>query len=241
MRLLRISAGCDGAGRVELDPTRMCGLLVGLPDVVVVGVVDVAGCPLRVHVEVPVERTGCSGCGTRAWVKDRPSVELVDLPAFGRPAPLVWRKHRWSCPEPDCGAGSWTGEHRAIAPARAAMTDRAGRWVTLQVGREGRTVADVARELGCDWHTINDAVMTYGVPLVDDPNRIGTVEALGLDETLFCRQGRWRRQRWCTSVVDVGRPAQLLESCSTFSRRATRRDLLATATPRWNPMSRITC
>src|SRR5829696_1187769 len=33
--------------------------------------------------------------------------------------------------------------------------------------------------------------------------RIGEVSALGLDETLFCRTGRWRTQQWCTSIVDV--------------------------------------
>jgi len=32
-----------------------------------------------------------------------------------------------------------------------------------------------------------------------------------LDETLFARTGRWRTQQWCTSIVDVGRPAQLLD------------------------------
>jgi transposase len=91
------------------------------------------------------------------------------------------------------------------------MTDRAGRWVTVQVGREGRTVAEVARQLGCDWHTVMDAVIAYGTPLVEDPHRIGPVTALGLDETLFARTGKWRTQRWCTSIVDVGRPAQLLD------------------------------
>jgi transposase len=64
-------------------------------------------------------------------------------------------------------------------------------------------VAEVARELGCDWHTVNDAVIAYGTPLVEDPARIGDVDALGLDETLFCRAGRWRTQQWCTSIVDV--------------------------------------
>ena len=84
------------------------------------------------------------------------------------------------------------------------MTDRAGRWVTVQVGREGRTVAEVARELGCDWHTVNDAVMAYGGALIDtDVDRIGDVTALGLDETLFRRAGKWRTQHWCTSIVDV--------------------------------------
>ena len=47
-------------------------------------------------------------------------------------------------------------EARSIAAARLVMTDRAGRWVTEQVGRWGRTVNEVAVELGCDWHTIND-------------------------------------------------------------------------------------
>jgi transposase len=64
-------------------------------------------------------------------------------------------------------------------------------------------VSEVAADLGCDWHTVNDAVIAYGEPLVDDPDRFGPVEALGLDETLFARQGRWRRQSWSTSIVDV--------------------------------------
>jgi transposase len=37
-----------------------------------------------------------------------------------------------------------------------------------------------------------DAVAAYGTPLVEDPDRIGPVTALGLDETLFARTGRWR-------------------------------------------------
>ena len=90
------------------------------------------------------------------------------------------------------------------------MTDRAGRWVTEQVGRLKRSVNELAVELGCDWHTINDTVIAYGTPLVEDPARIGEVEALGLDETLFARLGRWRTQHWSTSVVDVRR-GQLLD------------------------------
>jgi hypothetical protein len=47
------------------------------------------------------------------------------------------------------------------------------------VGKLGRTVAEVARELGCDWHTVNDTVLAYGEALVDDdPDRIGGVTAL---------------------------------------------------------------
>ena len=181
----------------------MCELLVGLPDVKVLAVDDVVGEPLRVHVETREPRPACPSCGGDVSIKDRPPVELVDLAVFGRRARLVWRKHRWSCPSSTCSMRSWTGEHPAIAAPRLGMTDRAGRWVTEQVGRHGRTVNEIAVELGCDWHTINDTVLAYGTPLIEDPDRIGEPTALGLDETLFCRVGTWRRQSWSTSIVDV--------------------------------------
>src|SRR5690606_10502095 len=98
-----------------------------------------------------------------------------------------------------CPVGSFTETATHIAAARLVMTDRAGRWVTEQVGRHKRSVNEVAVELGCDWHTINDTVIAYGTPLVEDPDRIGDVDALGLDETLFARLGRWRHQHWSTS------------------------------------------
>jgi transposase len=102
--------------------------------------------------------------------------ELVDLPCFGRPTRLVWHKHRWRCPEASCLTTSWIGEELRIGAPRQAMTDRAGRWVTEQVGRYARSVNEVAIEIGCGWHTINDTVIAYGTALVDDPNRFGTVD-----------------------------------------------------------------
>ena len=153
---------------MEVDPTRMCELLVGLPAVRVLGIVDEVNGPLWIHVETRAERPVCGGCGGAVTIKDRPVVALVDLPAFGRPARLLWRKHRWSCVSATCPVGSWTEEALGIAAARLVMTDRAGRWVTEQVGRWGRTVNEVAVELGCDWHTINDTVLAFGTALVDD-------------------------------------------------------------------------
>jgi transposase len=196
---------------VEVKPTRMCELLVGLPDVNVLGVGDAAGDALRVHIETrrsaPV---ACLACGVVAKVKDRSEVELVDLPAFGRSVRLVWRKVRWRCAEPDCATGSWTEEDRRIAAPRVTMTDRAGRWVTEQVGRCARSVSELARELGCDWHTVNDAVVAYGEALVDEPGRYGDVRALGLDEVLFVRRGEFHRQEFSTSICDVD-AGQLLD------------------------------
>lgn len=195
---------------METNATRMCALLVGLPDVNVIGVEDDDGQPLRVHVETTAEFAGCAGCGTKAWSKGRRRVELVDLPAFGRPAVLVWHKRRWCCPDGSCDVGTFTEVQPAIAAARAGVTDRAGRWMCRQVGH-GRSVSAVADELGCDWHTVMDAVVAYGTPLIDDPGRIDEVTALGLDETLFVREGEWNRRSWVTSIVDVTRPAQLLD------------------------------
>ena len=66
-----------------------------------------------IHVETLPARTDWPDCGVVAQVKDRPLVELVDLPAFGRPSRLVWHKRRWRCPEMNCPTGSWTVGYEA--------------------------------------------------------------------------------------------------------------------------------
>ena len=133
------------------------------------------------------------------------------FPAFGRPVRLMWHKWRWRCPAATCDVASFTEVDEQIAPSRSALTARAGRWATMAVGRDVRPVADVAAELGCDWHTANGAVLAWGEALLAaDCDRVGAVRALGLDETLLGRQGRWRRRDWCTSIVDVQR-GQLLD------------------------------
>jgi transposase len=183
----------------------MCALLVGLPDVVVVGVGDWPSW-LRVTITIDGERPVCS-CGGAVHRHGVREVVLVDLPVFGRPTRLVWRKQRWRCV--GCGC-CWCDEHPEIATTRCALTTRAARWATLQVGRHGRAVADVARDLGCGWHTVMDAVVAIGEQLIDHPDRIGNVTALGLDETLFARVGKFRTQLWSTQIVDVRR-GQLLD------------------------------
>jgi transposase len=182
----------------------MCELLVGLPDVNVLSVIDHHGGPLEVHVESRGIERSCVGCGRGGWVKQRSQITLTDLPCFGRATQLVWHKLRLTCPNDACAMQSWTIEDRRIAAPRMGLTDRAGRWVTLQIGKFGRTVNELAVELGADWHTINDTVIAYGEALIDDdPTRIGTTDALGLDETLFVKLGRFRTKQWATSIVDV--------------------------------------
>src|SRR3984957_10338304 len=124
----------------------MCELLVGLPEVTVLGFEDEVGAPLSIHVETRARRPGCSECGVLARVN----------------------------------------------------------------GRHARTVNEIAIELGCDWHTINDTVVAYGTALVEHKDRFGTVEALGLDEVLFARIGAWHRQEFSTQIIDVN-AGQLLD------------------------------
>src|SRR5512133_2920709 len=116
----------------------MCALLVGLPDV------GVWPSWLRIVITTTAALLGSRACcGVAAHRHGLREVELVDLPVFGRPARLVWRKQRWRCPT---WRRTWTEQDPQIASARCAMTTRAARWATLQVGRHGRSVAEVATD-----------------------------------------------------------------------------------------------
>ena len=211
---------------MECDPTRVCELLVGLGDVEVLGVDDEAGGPLRVHIRRRAPRPACERCGGPLWSDGERSVELVDLPAFGRPARLVWHKRRWRCPDRGCGAGTVTEQDPEIAPPREKLTTRAGRWTTRQGGR-GRPLGEVADELGCSWHPVNASVRRWGEALLEaDTERIAQAEALGLDEHLMWRRGRFRTKAWATGIVDVGR-GQLLDIVAGRTAQAPTRWLLA--------------
>ena len=108
---------------------------------------------------------------------------LVDLPAFGRPVRLRWRKRRWTCPNTDCAIRSFIEQDPTIGPQRALLTSRAARWVTVGVGGRGRSVDEVAAELGCGWHTVNNEVVRWGEALLGaDTDRIGEVGAVGIDK-----------------------------------------------------------
>ena len=195
---------------MECDPMRVCELLVGLGDVEVLGVADEAGEPLGVHIRRTAPRPGCEVCGGVLWSDGEREVELVDLAAFGRPVRLMWHKRRWRCPSRGCGAGTVTEQDPEIAPPREKLTARAGRWATRQAGM-ARPVDEVAAELGCSWHRVNASVRRWGSALLEaDTERISDVEALGLDETLMGRRGRFKDKSWSTSIVDVGR-GQLLD------------------------------
>jgi len=68
---------------VGTNPVRVCELVVGLPDVAVLGVDDDGDGPLRIHVEACLGRPTYPCCrGVVRW-KDRNRVVLMDLPTAG--------------------------------------------------------------------------------------------------------------------------------------------------------------
>ena len=153
---------------METGARRMCTLLVGLPDVRVAAVGEWPSW-LMVRVGSIAAGPSCPGCGRIPHDHGTREGVLVDLPVFGRATRLVMKGQRWLCPNPACTTVTWTEQDPRIASARCALTTRAARWATIQVGRHGRVVSEAATDLGCDWHTVMDAVSVYGQPLIDDP------------------------------------------------------------------------
>jgi transposase len=187
---------------VVTDPSEIVQALVGLKDVRVLHY-ERQGPNVELMIEQVVGTVECPTCGGRAQVKERPVVHYIDLPVYGTPMKLGWKKHRMRCVTPGCPKRSWVlGDHR-IAAKHCLLTTRAAKWATRQVGF-GRTVKEVAGELDCDWHTVNDAVATYGAALLDaDRKRMNRTSAIGLDETSFVRLSRKGHTDYATTVADV--------------------------------------
>ncbi|HEY5111202.1 MAG TPA: ISL3 family transposase [Acidimicrobiales bacterium] len=184
------------------DPTEILEALVGLKDVRVVHF-ERRGADVSLCVEQVIGEVVCPRCQQRAQVKERPVVSYVDLPVYGTPMKLSWKKHRMQCVNDVCSMKSWVLSDHRIAAKNCLLTTRAAKWATMQVGT-GRTVKEVAGELSCDWHTVNDAVTTYGNALLEaDKKRLNQTTALGLDETSFVRLGG-HHTSYLTTVADVG-------------------------------------
>ncbi|MHB8329454.1 MAG: ISL3 family transposase [Acidimicrobiales bacterium] len=187
---------------VLVHPTEILHALVGLKDVRVLHYRR-SGPDVELMIEQVIADVRCPICGSRAQIKERPIVRYVDLPAYGNPMRLAWRKHRMRCRDDSCPRRSWVLADHRIAAKNCLLTTRAAKWATVQVGG-GRTVSEVAAELACDWHTVNDAVTTYGEALLEaDRKRLNRTTAIGLDETKFVRLGRTSHADYATTVADV--------------------------------------
>jgi transposase len=145
-------------------------------------------------------------------------VRVRDLPVSGRPVVLWWRKRIWRCGESACKVRTWTERVTGIAP-RAVLTQRARAEACRRVGKDAHAVAAVARDLGVGWATVMRAVADHGRPLVEDPDRLDGVAALGLDETSFLKATRRAPTRYVTGLVDLER-GRLLDVVADRTRAA---------------------
>ena len=170
----------------------------------------VAGAALEVDgewwlaVETAAGAVGCDACGSKAVGHGRREVRVRDLPLADRRVVLVWRKRLWRCPDPDCAAKTWTEETDAIAP-RAVLTERARAEICRRVGRDGHSVAALARDFGVGWHAAMDAVRDHGRPRVDHLSRLRTPSAIGIDETSFLAANAQHPTLLVTGFVDLDR------------------------------------
>jgi len=183
------------------DGSDFNDVLLGIEGFRVTAMVD-DGKERVIGIETPRQAAGCPSCGVIARTKDRLRVAIRDLPMFDRHIKLVWSKRRFSCLEPECPQRTWT-ECSDEFPDRRVLSARAARECTRAVGEEARSVASLARWLGVAWSTVMAAVRDYGTPLVDDPERVGDVTALGIDETAFLKANAEHPTRYVSGFVDL--------------------------------------
>jgi transposase len=160
------------------------------------------------EVEYAVETTAavgwCPTCEAQARLHNRRPTWVRDLPAGARSVTLVWVKRVWRCVHVECEQQTWTESHPQIT-AKAWWTERARKQACRPVGRDGDSVAAVARDFGVGWAAVMAAVVEYGTPLIEDPDRIGAVAAVGVDETAFARANPIRSTVFATGIVDLHR------------------------------------
>jgi transposase len=185
------------------DATGVAEVMLGLPGFQVLDAQELDS-ELMIAVQTTPGPVGCPGCGVVGVAHDRMGVEYRDLPAFGRPVRLVWHKRRWRCADASCPECTWT-EASELLSSRCLLTLRAGLECCRQVGLNARPVAQMARELGVSWHTVMNAVREHGEPLVDDPERVGVVRMLGVDETSWLKANADHPTRYATGLVDLQR------------------------------------
>jgi transposase len=211
------------------DGTGLAEAMLGLSGVRVVEVIE-SDVELVITVESTAIREFCRSCGTLAQAQDRMTVDVRDLPCFGRPARLVWVKRRWRCRESWCPAKTWTEQSEHL-DSQAVITRRAGAEACRQVGENARPVSQVAAEFGVCWWTVMNAVIEHGTPLVDDPGRVGAVTQLGVDETSFLKATAEHATVYVTGLVDL-EAHRLIDLVAGNSADDLRR-WLANAHPGW--------
>ena len=201
--------GCCRAviGAAPASHCSRCDLLVGLDDVHVLDA-RLRGEHLEVCVESEPGPVGCPDCGAVGTGHGRQLVRLVDIPSFGRPVTILWRKRRFVCPGAACERRTFVEELPSLAWPRHATTTRVVDWAVQQLRRENATINGLARQLGTAWQTVWTPVRAALQALADDPARFDGVRTLGVDEHIWHHVSRRKRgPKELTGMVDLTRDA----------------------------------
>ena len=179
-------------------------VVLGGADRVEITGVRVEGGEIVVWVQTPdAQMVLCGACGARARSEGRREVRLRDAPGPGGAGCEVrWRKRIWWCPRVECEVRTWT-EECALAGPRRVPARRAALWAVGRLAAVEGTVASAARRLGVAWATVWSSVGDAAQQVADDPERVGPVVRLGLDETVMSAAGRLRRRRYVSAAVDA--------------------------------------
>jgi transposase len=157
-------------------------VMLGLEGMAVLAVSERDG-ELEYAVETTAATGWCPVCGAIARLHARRPTWVRDLPAGDRSVTLVWVKRIWRCMRRQCEQQTWTETHPAIAP-RASWTERARKQACRRVGRDGRSVAAMAREFGVAWATVMAVVRDHGAAAAAGSARC-TGHRDRVDETAF--------------------------------------------------------
>ncbi|MCP4959002.1 MAG: ISL3 family transposase [Actinomycetia bacterium] len=168
----------------------------------VVGVQELIDGEWWLYVETAADVVGCPDCGCRAIGHGRTRSAVRDLAVAGRPTVLWFARRRWRCPDSDCEVNTWS-EHVGAIAARASLSERARARLAEVVNVEGWTIAGAAVEFGVGWHTANHAVAEFADPVIDDPNRLEGVTAIGVDEKRLTNARPGRSTTFTTQIVDL--------------------------------------
>ncbi len=111
-----------------------------------------------------------------------------------------------------CGGRVWSKGDQSVGlvdlpafgrPVRLLWLKR--RWMCPDRGCGAGSFVEQDAGIGPERGLLTSRAGRWGEALLEaDIDRFSQVEAVGVDETLFWREGRWKTKRWCTSVVDVG-------------------------------------
>jgi transposase len=203
--------------------------MLGLEGMAVLAVSERDG-ELEYAIETTAEAAWCPVCGAVARLHDRRPSWVRDMPAGDRPVTLIWIKRIWRCVYRGCEQQTWTETHPAISP-RSSWTERARAQACRRVGRDGHSVAAVAREFGVGWATVMAAVRQYGSQLLAQAQLGASSTAIGVDETTFTRASAIKSTLFATGIVDLHR-ARLIDIVVGRSRKVLA-DWLAEQPAEW--------